>query len=162
MVRSNRSHSFSVRRQLKWYSKNCNMLFNSRFSALKRFIWFRKFSRCLCFLILDLRADSRFDIILLRFRSSIFRFESFKTGFSFGSPEPELEVGLGLVGLKGEKMLGKFHDVKSSCNAVKSELEREESMVIAKVKSGERREGEREETLMKGLIFKDVLEGYSR
>ncbi|PNY00906.1 hypothetical protein L195_g024193 [Trifolium pratense] len=120
--------------------------------------------RCLCFLIRDLRADSRFDIILLRFRSSIFRFESFKTGFSFGSPEPELEVGLGLVGLKGEKMLGKFHGVTSSSNTVKSELEREESMVIAiaKVKSGERKEGEREETLMKGLIFKDVLQGYSR
>ncbi|KAK2426340.1 hypothetical protein P8452_41025 [Trifolium repens] len=160
MVRSNRSHSFSVRRRLKWYTRNCNVLFNSRFSALNRFNWFRKFSRCLCFLIRDLRADSRFDIILLRFRSSIFRFEPFKTDFSFGSPEPELEVGLGLVGLKGGKMLGKFHGVKSSSNTVKSELEREDSMVIAKVRNGERKEGEREETLMKGLILKVVLQGY--
>jgi hypothetical protein len=69
---------------------------------------------------------------------------------------------LGLVELKGEKMLGKFHGVKSSSNTVKSELEREESMVIAKVRSGERKEGEREETLMKGLIFKVVLQGYTR
>jgi hypothetical protein len=43
------------------------------------------------------------------------------TGFSFGSPEPELEVSLGLVGWKGGRMLEKSHGVKLSSNSVKSE-----------------------------------------
>lgn len=110
-ARSDRSHSFSVRKRLPWWRRNCNPLFSSRFSTLNRFTWFRKFSRCLCLRTRDLRADSRFDIIRLRFRSSMMdatRFDSSEASFSsawvrFGSSEPELEVtwlGSGLVGLK--------------------------------------------------------------
>lgn len=143
MVRSDRSQSFSVRRLLQWYRRNCNPLFSSRFSILNRFTWFRKFSRCLCLRMRDLRADSRFDIIRLRFRSSITRFGSSGAGFSsarvrFGSSEPELEVtGMGLVGLKADKKSGQSHGVKPPSNAVngfpskESEAGRAESMVVA-------------------------------
>lgn len=101
-VRSDRSQSFSVRTRFNWCKRNCKPLFISRFSTLNRFTWFLNFSRCLCFRMRDLRADSRFDIIRLRFRSSIIdanRFELTGSGFSssawvwlYGSwSEPELE-----------------------------------------------------------------------
>lgn len=106
MVRSNRSHSFSVRRRLQWSIRNCKAFFNSRFSTRNKFNWFRRFSKCLCLRIRDRRADSRFDIILLFFLSSMFRFELSEAGFWFGSPEPELEASLGLVGMKGENTVG--------------------------------------------------------
>ena len=91
----------------------------------------------------DLRADSRFDSIRLRFRSSITdtsRFESSEPGFSsagvwLGSSEPELEVtGLGLVGLRANKKSGQSHGVKPPSNPAKgfpskgSEAEIAESM----------------------------------
>lgn len=143
-VRSDRSQPFSVLTWLQWCSRNCNRVFISRFSTLNRFNWFRKLSRCLCLRIRDLRADSRFDIIRLRFRSSIMdptRFESSEAGFSFsswvwlGSSEPVLEVTvLGLVG-SGNKNSGHSHGVKPQSKAKNgfeskgSEAERAESMV---------------------------------
>lgn len=143
-VRSDRSQSFSVLTWLYWCSRNCNRVFSSRFSTLNRFNWFRNFSRCLCLRIRDLRADSRFDIIRLRFRSSIMdptRFESSEAGFSlsswvwFGSSEPVLEVTvLGLVGSANQKP-GQSHGVKppskveNGFESKGSEAEKAESMV---------------------------------
>jgi len=114
-VRWDRSHSFSVRRRLQWCRTNCNRLFSSRFSTLHLLNWFRRFSRCLCFLMRDLRADSRFDIMRRSFRSSITDTTggSGSAGSASSLSEPELEVtGLGErrwweSSSQGEKSAGK-------------------------------------------------------
>uniref|UniRef100_A0A7C9CMG3 Uncharacterized protein n=1 Tax=Opuntia streptacantha TaxID=393608 RepID=A0A7C9CMG3_OPUST len=72
---------------------NRNRFTHSRFCVFSRFTWFLRFSRCLCFLILDRLADSRFDIIRFLFRSSIM------DPIRFSSSEPDskpAEFRLGL------------------------------------------------------------------
>ncbi|GER40603.1 senescence-associated gene 13 [Striga asiatica] len=77
--------SFS-RTTLSWVSpRPLSRSARPRFSFFRRTRWAHSSSRCLCFLILDRRADSRFEIILLRLRSSI-----------KSSSEVELLLGLGL------------------------------------------------------------------
>ncbi|CAN1342956.1 hypothetical protein LINPERPRIM_LOCUS39637 [Linum perenne] len=67
---SDRSRSVSARTRFKWYETNRNRSDSSRFSTRSRFTRFLRFSKCFCFLILDLLADSLFDTILLLFLSS--------------------------------------------------------------------------------------------
>ncbi|KAM7262738.1 hypothetical protein ACFE04_000421 [Oxalis oulophora] len=84
MKYSDWSRSLSVRTRWLWYKTNLNRFANSRFSTLSRFTWFLWFSKCLCLRMRDLLADSRFDIIRLRFRSLV-------TGWT-GTSEPEFEM----------------------------------------------------------------------
>ncbi|GFY86655.1 hypothetical protein Acr_05g0002940 [Actinidia rufa] len=58
----------------QWCVTNSSRFVSSRFPTLKRFTWLLKFSKCFCFLMRDRLADSRFDNIRLRFRSSIVEF----------------------------------------------------------------------------------------
>ncbi|EYU44519.1 hypothetical protein MIMGU_mgv1a016758mg [Erythranthe guttata] len=67
---SDMRYSFSDRTIWDWCTTNRSRFISSRFPALSRFAWFLKFSVCFCFLILDRRADSRFDSMRLRFLSS--------------------------------------------------------------------------------------------
>lgn len=79
---SDRSRSLSLSTSWLWCVTKRSWFIMSRFPTLSRFTWFLKFSKCFCFLMRDRRADSRFDIIRLRFRSSTIG----------GSSEPELEL----------------------------------------------------------------------
>lgn len=107
-VCSARRRTLSVLTRWTWYDTYRNRFVSSRFSTLSRFTWFLRFSKCFCFRILDRLADSRFDSIRLRFRSSTTetgRFGSFGQAFGSvglvlvsGSSEPEPEpdtTGLG-------------------------------------------------------------------
>lgn len=101
---SNRSRSFSLRTSWLWCVTKRSRFIISRFPTLSRFTWFLRFSRCFCFRMRDRLADSRFDIIRLRFRSSIT--EAGWVGSSepdgwFGSSGQELELVLFLFGWFG-------------------------------------------------------------
>ena len=73
---------------------------SSRFWILSWFNWFLRFSMCFCLRIRDRRADSRFDIIRLRLRSSAAESSRFGPsepefeckGFRFGPSEQEFEL----------------------------------------------------------------------
>ncbi|KAJ7952722.1 BZIP transcription factor [Quillaja saponaria] len=101
-----------------------NRFDSSRFSILNRFIWILRFSKCFCLRIRDRLADSRFDIIRLRFRSSVTEFVRFGSSesdlvlawFWFSSSEPELEL-TGFVCLKAEKISGHSHGGKPPSKA---------------------------------------------
>lgn len=106
IIDSARSRSFSLRTNSVWWTTNRSRFSCSRFPILNRFAWLLRFSRCLCLRMRDRRADSRFDIMRLRFRSSrtepdrlvfnLFRFECSGPGFSSfwsGSWEPLLWDG---------------------------------------------------------------------
>lgn len=92
---SDLSRSFSVRTSWLWCATQRNPFNMSWFSILSRFTRFLRLSRCFCFLIRDRRADSRFDTIRLRFRSSItgrwLRTESGLSRFLFVTTEPDID-----------------------------------------------------------------------
>ena len=122
MSYSDLSWLFSVCTLRQWYKKKRNRFESSRFSTLNRFAWFLRFSKCFCLRIRDRRADSRFDIIRLRFRSSTTVMDSAprlwfgpseSPWFRFGSsdPEPEHEI----TGFREGKTSGSdFVDCKAS------------------------------------------------
>ena len=157
-VRSECNHSFSVRRRFKWCRTNCNRLLSSRFSTLHLFNWFRRFSRCLCFRILDLRADSRFDIMRRRFRSSIAVEEADTCWFGSDlSSEPELEE-TGLGEKRAWESSSWSHGVKPAEKVEKGSEGGRESMGaewrgFSETRGGGAEEGEREEMRCRGMLF---------
>ncbi|KAF7136357.1 hypothetical protein RHSIM_Rhsim08G0090700 [Rhododendron simsii] len=115
MADSDRNRSFSLLTRWPWCVTIRSRFSSSRFPILSRFTWFLRFSRCFFFRIRDRLADSRFEIIRLRFRSSrinpvwfvssepgLSEPEFEKKGFGFGFSEPELDItGSGGVLLGG-------------------------------------------------------------
>lgn len=100
------SRSFSLLIWKIYCALNRNRFAHSRFCVFSRFTWFLKFSRCLCFLILDRLADSRFEIIRFLFRSSIVD----PIWFSSSEPgEPDSKPAEFWLGLSGvEFILAEF------------------------------------------------------
>ncbi|KAE9466765.1 hypothetical protein C3L33_01327, partial [Rhododendron williamsianum] len=105
MADSDRNRSFSLLTSWPWCVTTRSRFSSSRFPILSRFTWFLRFSRCFFFRIRDRLADSRFEIIRLRFRSSginpvwfvssepgLSEPEFEKKGFGFGFSDPELDI----------------------------------------------------------------------
>lgn len=94
---SARRRSLSDWTRWQWWETNRNRFKSSRFPNRSRFTWFLKFSRCFCFRMRDRRADSRFEIMRLRLRSSTAGRET--AWFGSGSSIPDSETGLVLFRL---------------------------------------------------------------
>lgn len=87
------NRSFSLHNTWHCPKTEPNRFFSSRFCVSNRFTCTVRFSRCFFFLQRDLLADSRFDIIRLRFLSSTEKITRFE--FEFEPSEPEFGLWMG-------------------------------------------------------------------